>query len=96
MDAETWENSKRGFPFNIKLEYIVFVSFGVPLALSFCLLDFSNQHIFDVVLKTLILALIGFITAVKLIPQFKENMELKGLFGKDLNKSGKREDKPAV
>ena len=96
MDSVIWENSKRSFPFNISLELIIGVSFGVPLFLVFYLLDFRNEYIFDVILKTLVLAVLGFFTANTLIPQFKKNLEDKGLFGKDLNKAGNREDKPAV
>jgi hypothetical protein len=96
MDAEIWNKSKRGFPFNIPLELIVGVSFGTPLFLAFYLLDFKNQFIFDVLLKTLVLAGLGFIAANSLIPQFKSDLERKGLFGKDLNKAGNRDDKPPV
>lgn len=68
MDSVIWEKSKRGFPFNIPLEVIIGVSFGAPLVLSFYLLDFTNQYIFDVLLKTIALAVLGFVAANSLIP----------------------------
>ena len=96
MDAAMWAKSKRGFPFNLPLALIVGVTLGGPLLLSFCFLDFSNKHVFDVVLKTLALGALGFVAANSLIPQFKGDLERKGLFGRDLNKAGRQEDKPKV
>jgi hypothetical protein len=34
MDAVIWQNSKRGFPFNISLNVIVAIALGVPLIAS--------------------------------------------------------------
>lgn len=96
MDADIWQKSKRGFPFNIPLQSIVAVSLGVPLALSFYLFDYSNQYLWKVYLFTIVMSIGAYFVTEKAIGQFKESLEKNGLFGKDLNKAGVRETKPPV
>lgn len=42
MDEEIWTKSKRGFPFNIPLWFVVSLALGTPLLASFCLFESSN------------------------------------------------------
>ena len=96
MDAEIWQKSKRGFPFNIPINFIVLVAIMSPFALALILLDFKDSHLRNVIGVTLVLSILGFICSYYGINQFKSNLEQKNLFGIDLNKAGKREDKPKV
>ncbi|CDW76986.1 udp-n-acetylglucosamine--dolichyl-phosphate n-acetylglucosaminephosphotransferase-like [Stylonychia lemnae] len=96
MDAEIWQNSKRGFPFNIPLNFIVLTAFGAPFALAVMLLEFEDKHLREVIGITLILSILGYTVSYYAIDSFKQNLETKNLFGIDLNKAGKREEKPKV
>ena len=96
MDEKVWSDSKRGFPFNIPLQLIVFSALLTPCGLAVALIDFKDTHLRDVFGITLILSLIGYYAASKAIDSFKDNLRDKNLFGIDLNKAGKREDKPKV
>jgi len=96
MDADIWSKSKRGFPFNIPLNFIVFTTFAAPFALAILLLEFDDKHLRDVIGITLLLSLLGYIVSYYAIDSFKSNLETKNLFGIDLNKAGKREEKPKV
>ena len=96
MDEKIWQESKRGFPFNIPLEYITYTSLLAPCILALYLIDFEVKHLRDVFGITLILSLIGYYVAYKAIDSFKDNLRDKNLFGIDLNKAGKREEKPKV
>jgi multisubunit Na+/H+ antiporter MnhF subunit len=75
MDAEIWQKSKRGFPYNIPLKVIVLGSIGTPIVLALFLLDLSNKTLRDICLVTTFLSILGYVAAVKLIDQFKENLE---------------------
>ena len=68
----------------------------VPFSLTMVFFDPSNHYLWKVYLFTLALSLLGYIVAEKAIDQFKESLEKAGLFGKDLNKAGAKEDKPRV
>ena len=45
---------------------------------------------------TLAISVVAYFVTDRMIYQFKESLEKNGLFGKDLNKAGAKEDKPAV
>lgn len=96
MDAEIWKKSKRGFPFNIPLNLILGTAIGAPVLASLYAFDFSNQYLWKVYIFTLVMSVIAFFVTDKAIEQFKESLEKNGLFGKDLNKAGLRENKPPV
>ena len=96
MDATIWQASKRGFPFNCPLWSIVATAFGGPLLLTLAAFDTNNPYLWTVYLKTLAISVVAFFLTDRLITQFKGALEKNGLSGRDLNKAGKREDKPAV
>lgn len=96
MDEEIWAKSKRGFPFNIPLKAIVTFALGLPILLSFMYFNFENKYYWKVYIFTLFISMVAYVVTDKAIEQFKESLEKNGLFGKDLNKAGQRETKPAV
>lgn len=96
MDEGIWNESKRGFPFNISLNTIIFIGLGLPVGLTFILIDFKNNSFWKLFLLTFAISIIAYYVADSLITQFKDSLSKNGLSGKDLNKAGKREDKPAV
>ena len=96
MDADIWNKSKRGFPFNVPMWVIVAVCLGVPLLASFYVLDYSNAYLLRVYAFTLFLSSIAYFITVQAIEQFKESLDKNGLYGIDLNKAGVRENKPHV
>ncbi len=96
MDAEIWQKSKRGFPFNIPLWFIIVVSLGTPVVASFYAFDFSNEYLWKCYTFTLAISALAYFVTDKAIEQFKESLEKNGLFGKDLNKAGQRDTKPPV
>ena len=53
MDEEIWQKSKRGFPFNIPLWFVVSLALGLPLVSSFLYFDFSNPYLWKVYIFTL-------------------------------------------
>lgn len=71
-------------------------SLGVPFILSLVAFDKNNAYLWKLYLATLGLSLVAYFVADKAIDQFKESLEKNGLSGRDLNKAGAREDKPAV
>ena len=97
MDPKTWRLSQRqGFPFNVPLEFIV----GVPLVapLSFLIFDLAiiDRKSLWTILQTIGVSIIAFLISDKLIDAFKESLEKKGLFGRDLNKTGVQSEKKPV
>ena len=96
MNPQLWKKSQRGFPFNIPLNGIILACLLIPFALTMVLFDPANHYLWKVYLFTLALSVLGYIVAEKAIDQFKESLEKAGLFGKDLNKAGVKEDKPRV
>lgn len=96
MDADVWINSKRGFPFNISLTIIATITLCVPLVVSFVTFQNQSWNLMKLNLNTIAISLFAFFVTDRLIDQFKGSLEKKGLFGKDLNKAGARESKPAV
>ena len=88
MDAGIWHASKRGFPFNVPFNFIVFLALGPPLILTYFAFDMSNQYLWKCYLFTLGLSAGAYVISDKMIEQFKESLEKNGLFGKDLNKAG--------
>lgn len=71
-------------------------SLGIPLSLTLVAFDHENKYLWTLYLKTLLISIIAYVVTDKLIVQFKDSLEKNGLFGKDLNKAGAKEDKPAV
>jgi hypothetical protein len=96
MDPGIWKESKRGFPFNISLKKIVLFSLFLPLSFQLISTQIRDTNQFKISLTTVIISVASFFLSDAVIKQFKGSLEAKGLFGKDLNKAGKREDKPTV
>jgi hypothetical protein len=96
MDADVWARSKRGFPFNVPLKFIIALALGTPIALSVAWFDTSNLYLWKVYLYSLFFSAIAYFVTDRAIEQFKESLEKNGLFGKDLNKAGERDKKPPV
>lgn len=88
MDAEIWQASKRGFPFNIPFKFIVAVALGTPIIASFYAFDTNNHYLWKCYIFTMGMSLIAYFLSDKMIEQFKSSLEKNGLFGKDLNKAG--------
>ena len=87
MTQAKWAECQRNyFPYNTRLELIV----GAPLIFPLAYLIFSmdNLESLKTVVQTICVSLLGFYTTDKLIEGFKGTLCAKGLFGKDLNKSG--------
>lgn len=96
MDAGIWKASQRGFPFNVSHKAIVAISLGIPSVASFLLIDLSNTHLWTTIALIVFISVVAFQLTEKVIMQFKESLENNGMFGKDLNKAGAKEDKPKV
>ena len=96
MDAAIWEASKRGFPFNIPHRAVVTIALGLPTLAAFTLIDFSKITLWTIIGLIVLVSIISFQITDKAILQFKGVLAEKGLFGKDLNKAGAKEDKPKV
>ena len=99
MDAVIWRQCQRHhFPYNTSLGLIV----GIPLVLPliFLVINFGVLEKNFVYLKTIVLVIalsaFGYHLCDKLIDLFKESLEKKGLFGRDLNKAGVQKDKKPV
>ena len=99
MDSKIWKAAQRNhFPYNVKLEWIV----GVPLVLplGFLLIHMTVVHpdvaFLKTILQTLGVSVLGYLLSDKMIEAFKESLEKKGLFGRDLNKAGIQKDKKPV
>jgi len=88
MDEQIWTASKRGFPFNIPLGFVVALALGTPVAASFLCFEAANAYLWKVYLFTLAISVAAYFVTDKAIEQFKESLEKNGLFGKDLNKAG--------
>ena len=99
MDPVIWRQCQRNyFPYNVNINLIS----GIPLILPLAFLIF-NFGVLDqnfVYLKTIIsviaLSAIGYHLCDILIDMFKDSLEKKGLFGRDLNKAGIQKDKKPV
>ena len=61
-----------------------------PSVFALYRLSFSKQKIFEQVLLNLGISFLGFLLTRKLIPILKPICLKRGLFGKDINKKGKR------
>ena len=96
MDPKIWDASKRGFPYNIPLNAIVYSSLGVPLLFGLYMIKFDDPHFLKLYVPTIIISFIGYKLTSSLIVQFKDKLVENGRFGKDLNKAGAKEDKPPV
>jgi len=96
MDLDIWEKSKRGFPFSIPLNLVVYLAFATPLVQITASLDLRNTYLAKVFFSTLAISVVAYLIADRFIEIFKESMVKANLFGKDLNKAGKKEEKPPV
>ena len=96
MDEKIWHKAQRGFPFNIPLWLIISVSLGTPLLMAVVLIEKENKQLWTTNLITIAVSVLSYFLTDRLILQFKKSLEDNGLFGIDLNKFGKREDKPKV
>lgn len=96
MDENIWNNSKRGFPFNIPHYVVVGLCIGIPVFMGFLLVDHNKHNLLQTNLITLVTSMLAYFLTDQLILQFKDVLASKGLFGIDLNKAGAKEDKPKV
>jgi len=60
MDPKIWEASKRGFPFNISMNAIIFISLIAPLIVGFITIKSSDPHLFGLYLPTIVMSMIGY------------------------------------
>lgn len=67
MDAQIWQNSKRGFPFNIPQSVITSFCLGIPLTLTLITFDLENKYLWTLYLKTLAISVIAYLVTDKLI-----------------------------
>lgn len=99
MDPEVWRKSQRNhFPYNVPLDLIVGVPLVLPIAaliVDLAFIDKDYSYLMTVI-QTLGVSICAFYISDKLIESFKENLQKKGLFGRDLNKAGIQKDKKPV
>jgi len=99
MDPKTWRLAQRDhFPYNVKLEYIVGIPLVFPLIFLVCDLAIVDKDMkaLKTIIQTIAVSLLAYYISDKLIDAFKESLEKKGLFGRDLNKTGVQKDKKPV
>ena len=84
--------------YSTPIEIIIGVPLVVPLI--FLLFDLGvrdrNFGYFSTILQTIAVSCVAFYISDKLVDSFKETLEKKGLFGRDLNKAGEQKDKKPV
>ena len=95
MDKEMWKDSQRkSFPFNLSLLSIFFLCVcglfiaGMHPARNI----FSDYNLIACIGTTTLVSIVAFYLTDKGIVEFKEKLEGKGLFGRDLNKIGDHRD----
>jgi len=99
MDAAIWEKSQRkSFPFNITLSKVILLALLTPISVFFIPFGkgFVSWSSTRILLITVAISILAYHVSCKLITGFKDILCSKGLFGKDLNKSGERETKEKV
>lgn len=99
MNPITWEASKRtGIIYNSSLKLVVGLPLVLPLVVMFVDLIFVNTDYKQtkVGIQTIIASFIGYLLTDKMIVAFKDDLRVKGLFGRDLNKAGEQKDKEQV
>jgi hypothetical protein len=67
MDEEIWTKSKRGFPFNIPLWFVVALALGTPIASSFLCFESANAYLWKVYLFTLAISAAAYFVTDKAI-----------------------------
>ena len=67
MDADIWQASKRGFPFNISLNTIVYSSMLAPLALGLYTIKYDDPQFYKLYLPTIVISFFGYKVASSLI-----------------------------
>ena len=96
MDPDIWRKSQRGFPFNIPLNVIVMFSLVTPALVAILTWKITDQLLWSLFIPLIGVSVLAYFLTDSLIEQFKSSLQKAGLFGKDLNKAGVREDKPPV
>ena len=99
MNPETWRKAQRNhFPYNTELEYIVGIPLIAPLAFLVFDLAIVQRYLngLKTVIQTIAVSVAAFWITDKMIDAFKDSLEKKGLFGRDLNKAGIQKDKKPV
>jgi hypothetical protein len=97
MDPKVWRKAQRhGFPYNIPLDYIVGIPLFAPLAFLIFDLAIIDRKSLWTVIQTIGVSVAAYLISDKLIDAFKESLEKKGLFGRDLNKAGVQAEKKPV
>mmetsp|Transcript_1992 Transcript_1992/g.3508 ORF Transcript_1992/g.3508 Transcript_1992/m.3508 type:complete len:228 (+) Transcript_1992:218-901(+) len=99
MDPKLWRAAQRpGVLLSLSLEAIV----GVPLVFPILYLlvnqlsSAKNTYYLQTILQIIAWSLLAYFISDKLIDAFKETLQKKGLFGRDLNKAGIQQDKKPV
>jgi hypothetical protein len=67
MDEGIWTKSKRGFPFNIPLWFVVVLALGTPIASSFIFFEAANAYLWKVYLFTLAISGVAYLVTDKAI-----------------------------
>ena len=71
MHADTWIASKRGFPFNIKLDRLLLFFLALPLTVAFTVFRFLSHQLWTVLGLTVVMGVVAFFICNALIEQMK-------------------------
>lgn len=99
MDPILWRKAQRhSFPYNVPLWFITCIPLIGPI--TYLIVDMAvidrNFDILKLTIQILIISIGTYFLCDTLIDVFKTSLEKKGLFGRDLNKSGIQKDKKPV
>jgi len=90
MDTKVWRKTLRSsFMYSTPLEVIVGLPLFLPLVYILVDRGLKDSYFFTI-LQTVAVSFFAFYASDKLIETFKETLEKKGLFGRDLNKAGEQ------
>lgn len=89
-------DSSRGGLFKVDQELITWLTALAPVVYIACTISTGDSQYLKTFGVSLALAVVLYASNHYLIPQFKDLLIKAGLSGKDLNKPGAKEDKPAM
>eukprot|EP00826_Nyctotherus_ovalis_P067050 TRINITY_DN998_c0_g1_i11.p1 TRINITY_DN998_c0_g1~~TRINITY_DN998_c0_g1_i11.p1 ORF type:complete len:187 (-),score=45.95 TRINITY_DN998_c0_g1_i11:57-617(-) len=93
---ELQTDSNRGGLFRVDQELITWFTALAPVVYIACTASTHDSQCLKTFGVSLALAVVLYVSNYYLIPQFKDLLIRAGLSGKDLNKPGAKEDKPAM
>ncbi|CAI2368576.1 unnamed protein product [Moneuplotes crassus] len=94
-DKKKWLDSYRGFPLSISLQSIMASLIVFPFLLGFLIFPFKDIKLWKTIALCIVTSLISYYYCIKLIKDLKGYMIDAKMTGKDLNKTGTIESKPA-